>query len=55
MSFFIKVLETSNSLTARHYAAKYFIKAANDGSLDWDPFMIDPLIDWWDKNKSKFH
>ena len=55
MSFFIEVIETSNSLNAKHYAATYFIKAANDDSLEWDPFKIDPLLDWWDKNKSKFH
>lgn len=53
MTFFVEVLQTSGSITAKHNAAKYFIKAANDDNLDWNPFKIEPLLDWWDKNKAK--
>lgn len=52
MSFFIEVVETSNSLTAKHDAARYFIKLADDSGLKWEPFKIDPLLEWWKKNKS---
>ena len=33
--FLIEVLKTSNSLTARHYAAKFFVVAVGDKNLKW--------------------
>lgn len=53
MSFFVRILRNSNSLTAKHDAARYFIKCANDENLKWSPFKIDPLLEWWETNKTK--
>jgi len=47
MSFLIQVLKTSNSLTAKHYAAKFFVGATGDKDLKWEPFNMDALHNWW--------
>jgi nitrogenase subunit NifH len=49
MAFLVDVLRTSNSLTARYYAADFFLKAAADSQLKWQPFQIDPLLSWWEQ------
>ena len=54
MCFLILVLKTSNSLTAKSYAAKHFVKAAKDKELNWEPFHIAPLLRWWDENSDAF-
>jgi hypothetical protein len=47
MQFLVKILTDSNSLCARHFAAKHFVAAAGDADLKWQPFQIQPLLDWW--------
>ncbi|MCD4776148.1 MAG: hypothetical protein K8S15_08900 [Candidatus Aegiribacteria sp.] len=50
MAFLVDVLKTSNSITARYYAADFFLKAAADSQLKWQPFQIDPLLSWWEQH-----
>jgi len=53
MQFYIDILKKDASLAATYYAGKYFIKEANDTELKWFPFSINPLLDWWEKNKNE--
>ncbi|MGD9576770.1 MAG: hypothetical protein AB7Y74_00810 [Syntrophorhabdus sp.] len=54
MEFFMHALNHSNSLNAKNYAAKFFIKSAAENEIKWEPFNIDPLSQWWAKNKDSF-
>jgi hypothetical protein len=53
MQFLIQVLGTSKSLTARHFAATFFVDAASDKDLRWEPFQVDDLLAWWEKHKDE--
>jgi len=48
MLFLIDVLKKDESLTAIFYAGQFF---AQESGLKWSPFVIQPLLDWWEKNK----
>lgn len=50
MAFFIDVLKDDESLIATSYAGKFFAK---DVGVEWKHFVIEPLLNWWDKNKDK--
>lgn len=50
MQFLADVLASDKSLTSTHYAGKFFAKEA---SLKWNPFVIPPLLEWWEQNKDK--
>lgn len=50
MQFLIDVLTKEKSLTATYYAGKFFSKEA---SIKWNPFVINPLLNWWKENKNK--
>lgn len=51
MAFFLYVAKQSTSLTGVFHAGKLFVKEAGDPNLKWDAFQIDPLLEWWEKNK----
>lgn len=44
MKFFVDVLKKDNSLTATFYAGKYFVEAAADNDLKWNPFITKNLL-----------
>ncbi|MBU0547861.1 MAG: hypothetical protein KJ710_02815 [Candidatus Omnitrophica bacterium] len=50
MRFFITVVEKDESLNATNYAGKFFAQAAG---INWLPFNIEPLLNWWKQNKDK--
>lgn len=50
MELFIEVLRDDESLNATSYAGKFFAKEAG---IEWRPFVIKPLLDWWEQNKDK--
>ena len=52
MEFLVDVLQNSEDLTAVHFAGKYIAKKAK---FDWNPFNIQPLIEWWEENKEKYN
>ncbi len=47
MQFLVDVLNKAKSLTATYYAGKFLAEEAN---IKWSPFVIKPLIKWWEKN-----
>lgn len=51
MEFLMNVLETSNSLTAKDYAGKFFVEGTGDKNLKWSPFVTTPILSWWTENK----
>ena len=53
MTFLVHVLKSSNSLTAKEYAAKFFVQAAGDINLKWQPFNLVVLLNWWEKHKDE--
>lgn len=48
MPFLIDVLNKDKSLTARNFAGRFL---AQEAGLRWDPFVTEPLLDWWKENK----
>jgi len=50
MGFFIDVIKDDESLIATSYAGRFFAKEAG---VEWKHFIIEPLLDWWNKNKDK--
>ena len=50
MAFLHEVIRTSNSLTARDYAADFFVREAGDDDLKWQPFNIKPILNWWEEH-----
>jgi len=48
MQFLVDVLTKDKSLTATWYAGKCF---AQEASIEWHPFKIKPLLDWWAHHK----
>jgi len=50
MQFLADVLNKDKSLTATYYAGKFLSKEA---SIEWSPFAVTPLLDWWKQNKDK--
>jgi len=48
MKFLVDVLKSDKCLTAMHYAGKFFAEKAG---LTWNPFLTEPLLEWWEKNK----
>ncbi|TVM03365.1 MAG: hypothetical protein CV087_05725 [Candidatus Brocadia sp. WS118] len=53
MSFYVEILNSSNSMNAKYYAGKYFVKESKDADLKWQPFNIDALLNWWERNRDK--
>ena len=53
MQFYIEILHSSNSLSAKNCAGKFFIAETGDSNLKWQPFSTSELFDWWNKNKDK--
>ncbi|MFH1800652.1 MAG: hypothetical protein ABH891_07425 [Candidatus Omnitrophota bacterium] len=53
MRFYVEMLSSSNSLSAKNYAGKFFTSEAGDNNLKWQPFSTVELFDWWNKNKDK--
>jgi len=47
--FLVGVLKKDPSLTATNVAGKFF---AQETGVEWKPFNVEPLIDWWEKNKN---
>lgn len=47
MAFLIEVIKNSNSLTAKYYAADFFVKATEDNNLKWQPFNNENILQWW--------
>jgi len=50
MAFLLEVIKTSNSLTAKDYAADFFVRATGDDDLKWQPFNIKPILHWWEEH-----
>jgi len=50
MEFLVRVLQSSKSVCARHFAGKFFVSGAGDNKLKWQPFRIEPLLKWWTTN-----
>ena len=48
MMFLRDVLEKDHSLSATFFAGKFF---ATEAGLQWQPFNVTPLLEWWDKHK----
>ncbi len=54
MQFFIDVMQNGKTnLRAVDFSARLFIALSKDTELKWDPFIIEPLIKWWEANKDK--
>jgi len=47
MEFLIRVLQESESIQAHYFAGMYFFQEANDVNLDWQPFRVKNVLDWW--------
>jgi hypothetical protein len=56
MEFLVQVLKTSNSVTAKYFAAKLFVEATDDKDLELKlhkvPFRLEPLLEWWESHKN---
>jgi hypothetical protein len=50
MEFLVRVLQSSKSVCARHFAGKFFVSGTGDSKLKWQPFKIEPLLKWWTTN-----
>lgn len=50
MAFFIDVVREDGSLNATSYAGKFFAKEAG---IEWQHFVVEPLLKWWEENKDK--
>jgi len=50
IQFLIEVLKTDKNLRAVNLAGHFLSK---DTKIAWNPFNIEPFVDWWEKEKSK--
>ncbi|MGE0267117.1 MAG: hypothetical protein AB7S78_01495 [Candidatus Omnitrophota bacterium] len=48
LNFLFGILSNSNSLNTTYYAGKIFAEEAN---IDWNPFVLDNIVKWWERNK----
>jgi len=50
MEFLVQILRNGESLCAKYFAGKFFVSGAGDNELKWQPFQIEPLLQWWKDN-----
>jgi len=53
LAFFAEILKDDTSLDATYYAGKYFVELANDAGLQWSPFNVGPLLEWWKSQEAQ--
>jgi hypothetical protein len=54
LKFFLMVYNESKSLGARNNAGNFFIQASGEPKLvNWKPFSLDMLNNWWNENESE--